>query len=74
MSTDKTRTIMDAIINNSRILLEKMCLGCKYTYHELLKICDFTESQLCFAILFLIRNGKISQFREDDVVYQLIEP
>lgn len=65
---------MDAIINNSRILLEKMCLGCKYTYPELLKICDFTESQLCFAILFLIRNGKISQFREDDVVYQLIEP
>lgn len=63
---------MDSIINNSKTLLNKMCYGCKYTYKELLKICNFTESQLCFAILCLLRDGKISQYREKEVVYELI--
>lgn len=49
-----------------------MRLGCKYTYRELQKICDFTETQLCFAILCLLRDGHISQYRETDVVYELI--
>lgn len=49
-----------------------MRLGCKYTYRELQKICDFTETQLCFAILCLLRDGHICQYRETDVVYELI--
>lgn len=63
---------MDLMIENSKILLEKMSVGCKYTYRELQKICDFTEPQLCFAILYLIRAGKILQYRESDVVYELL--
>lgn len=64
--------IMDSMTENSRILLEKMRLGCKYTYNELMKICDFTETQLCFAILYLLRAGKINQYRDTRVVYELI--
>lgn len=63
---------MDSIITNSKTLLDKMCYGCKYTYKELLKICNFTESQLCFAILYLLKNGIISQYRETNVVYELV--
>ncbi len=63
---------MESMIINSRKLLEKMNRGCKYTYHELLKLCELTETQLCFAIMFLLREGMISQYRESDVVYELI--
>ena len=64
--------VMESMIANSRILLEKMGYGCKYTYRELLKLCELTETQLCFAIMFLLREGRISQYREADVVYELI--
>lgn len=63
---------MDSMIQNSSILLDKMCLGCKYTYNELLKICEFTETQLCFAILYLLKDGKISQYRDNGVIYELV--
>lgn len=72
MNLKQIMKYMDSIINNSKILLNKMCYGCKYTYKELLRICNFTESQLCFAILCLLRDGKISQYREKEVVYELI--
>ncbi len=49
-----------------------MRVGCKYTYRELLTICGFTETQLCFAILHLLKDGRISQYREADVVYELL--
>ena len=49
-----------------------MALGCKYTYQELLKICEFTDTQLCFAILRLLKDGKISQYRDKNVVYELV--
>ena len=64
---------MDSMILNSSILLDKMCLGSKYTYNELLKICGFTETQLCFAILCLLRDGKISQYRDNGVIYELVQ-
>lgn len=63
---------MESMITNSRILLERMSRGCKYTYHELLRICELTETQLCFAIMFLLREGMICQYREADVVYELV--
>lgn len=62
---------MDSIITNSRLLLEKMCIGCRYTYRELLRLCDFTELQLCYAILYLLKDGRISQYREAEVIYEL---
>lgn len=62
---------MDSMNKDSKFLLEKMCLGYKYTYRELLKICDFTETRLCFAILCLLRDGRLRQYRESDVVYEL---
>ncbi len=63
---------MDSIVKNSNILLNKMYLGCKYTYHELQRICNLSETQLCFAIMNLLRDGKICQYRDSDVVYELI--
>ncbi|MDE5655821.1 MAG: hypothetical protein K2I19_01915 [Muribaculaceae bacterium] len=63
---------MDLTTENSKTLLDKMRVGCKYTYRELLTICDFTETQLCFAILHLLKDGRISQYREADVVYELL--
>ena len=63
---------MDSIILNSKLLLEKMCIGCKYTYRELLRICGLTETQLCFAILRLLKDGKINQYRDTDVMYELL--
>ncbi|MDE5662556.1 MAG: hypothetical protein K2L35_07780 [Muribaculaceae bacterium] len=63
---------MDTITINSKYLLEKMRLGCKYTYRELLKLCDFTETQLCFAILALVRAGKMNRYREHEVMYELV--
>ncbi len=60
------------MIKNSKILLDRMCYGCKYTYEELLKICNFTETQLCFAILCLLKEGRISQYRDRSVIYELI--
>lgn len=63
---------MDSIIKNSKTLLSRMTLGCKYTYNELLKICEFTDTQLCFAIMRLLKDGKISQYRDKKVVYELI--
>lgn len=63
---------MDTITINSKYLLEKMRLGCKYTYRELLKLCDFTETQLCYAILTLVRDGKMNRYREHEVMYELV--
>lgn len=63
---------MDSIIKNSMTLLSRMAHGCKYTYQELLKICEFTDTQLCFAILRLLKDGKISQYRDKNVVYELV--
>jgi len=63
---------MDLIKKNSNALLTIMREGCKYTYSELLRICGFTETQLCYAIMSLLKEGKICQYRESRVVYELI--
>ncbi len=63
---------MDLITQNSMQLLGTMSVGCKYTYRELQKKSDLPETQLCFAILSLIRDGVIHQYRDTDVVYELI--
>ncbi len=63
---------MDLTTENSKTLLDNMCAGYKYTYRELLTICNFTETQLCLAILRLLKDGRISQYREADVVYELL--
>ncbi len=63
---------MDLTMINSKILLDKMSLGYKYTYKELQKICNFTETQLCFALLHLMKAGRIAQYRDSGVFYELI--
>ncbi|MDE5920356.1 MAG: hypothetical protein K2G82_01915 [Paramuribaculum sp.] len=62
---------MESIITNSRLLLEKMCIGGRYTYPELRRLCNFTEMQLCYAILYLLKDGRINQYRDTEVVYEL---
>lgn len=63
---------MTAIVQNSDNLLRKMKTDCVYTFYDLRNICDYSETELCFAILYMIKNGKIRQYRNDDVVYELI--
>lgn len=64
---------MDSIITNSNTLSSRMRSGCRYTFNELLKICGFTDTQLCFAILRLLKDGKIDQYRDGRVVYELTD-
>lgn len=63
---------MDLNIQNSMRLLDTMSIGYKYTYRELQEKCGFTETQLCLALLCLLRDGIISQYRDADVVYELL--
>lgn len=48
-----------------------MKCGCKYSFFELMKQCRLPDIQLCYALLELLREGKICQYREDEVVYEL---
>ncbi len=62
--------MIDKIIANSKSLLKKMNSGCRYTYYELLDICGLTETDLCYAILYLLRDGKMVQYRMQEVYYE----
>lgn len=62
---------MSVIIRNGKNLLQKMVAGCEYTFKELKRLCDITESELCMAVLYLIKEGKVRQYRTDSVYYQL---
>lgn len=63
---------MTAIIQNSSNLLLKMKSDCAYTFRELKSMCGYSETELCFAILYMIQKGKMRQYRNDDVFYELV--
>lgn len=59
-------------INDGKSLLAMMKEGYQYTFNELTELCGLKSTELCCAILCLIRDGKINQERMTDVVYQVV--
>ncbi len=60
------------VMINAMNLFEKLIAGYRYTFNELLSICNYTSTELCMALLYLIREGKVMQYRQHQVVYQMI--
>lgn len=62
---------MSAIIKNGKSLFRKMKGGCEYTFNELKKLCGYEDTDLCFAVMYLIKEGQVVQYRTNDVYYQV---
>lgn len=63
---------MATVMLNARNLFKKLIAGYRYTFNDLLSICNYPPTELCMALLYLIREGKMRQYREHQVVYQPI--
>ncbi|MBQ4525504.1 MAG: hypothetical protein IJA00_05450 [Bacteroidaceae bacterium] len=59
------------IVEDSNHIYEQLSQGIKYLYHELQELTRMDDTQLCLAICQLIRDGRISQRQEDNLVYYL---
>lgn len=59
------------IVEDSNHIYEQLSQGIKYLYHELQELTRMDDTQLCLAICQLIRDGRISQRHEDNLVYYL---
>lgn len=59
------------IVEDSNHIYEQLSQGIKYLYHELQELTRMNDTQLCLAICQLIRDGRISQRQEDNLVYYL---
>lgn len=59
------------IVEDSNHIYELLSQGIKYLYHELQELTRMDDIQLCLAICQLIRDGRISQRQEDNLVYYL---
>lgn len=60
------------VMLNAKNLFMKLVAGTQYTFNDLLSICNYPPTELCMALLYLIREGKMRQYREQQVVYQPI--
>ena len=57
---------------NAESIMEVMKSGYRYTLHKLQEITEFGTTELCMAILVLIRDKRIRQFQcEEGVCYVL---
>lgn len=59
------------IVEDSNHIYEQLSQEIKYLYHELQELTRMDDTQLCLAICQLIRDGRISQRQEDNLVYYL---
>lgn len=59
------------IIEDSNHIYGMLSNGIKYLYHELQELTHMDDTQLCLAICQLIRDGRINQHIEDNLVYYL---
>ena len=58
--------------NNAEKVFAKMKMGYRYTLNKLQEITEFGTTELCMAILVLIRDKRVSQFQcEEGVCYVL---
>ena len=63
---------MSVITSNGRNLLHMMVTGYEYTFNELMKLCCYSDTELCLAVLYLIKEGKVKQYRTHDIYYQVV--
>ena len=55
------------VTSNAKSLLRKLIAGYQYTFNDLLSICGYAPTDLCMAILYLIKEGKMRQYRLQQV-------
>lgn len=61
------------MIGNAEKIMEVMIKGLRYTLAKLQEITSFGTTELCMAILLLIRDNKVKQFQcEEGVCYVAI--
>lgn len=65
------KTSLKTIIEDSNRIYEMLSNGIKYLYHELQELTHMDDTQLCLAICQLIRDGRICQQAEANLVYYL---
>ena len=70
----KTKTMdRNKMIGNAEKIMEVMIKGLRYTLAKLQEITSFGTTELCMAILLLIRDNKVKQFQcEEGVCYVAI--
>ena len=60
------------MMKNAEKIMKVMKTGYRYTLAKLQEITAFGSTELCMAILFLIRDERVKQFQcEDGVCYVL---
>ena len=65
---------MNRMKKNAEKIMEVMKLGYKYTLSKLEEITSFGSTELCMAILVLIRDKRVRQFQcEEGVCYVLVK-
>ena len=58
------------MIGNAQKIMQVMIKGYRYTLAKLQEITSFGPTELCMAILLLIRDNKVKQFQcEEGVCY-----
>lgn len=61
------------MMGNAEKIMEVMIKGLRYTLAKLQEITSFGTTELCMAILLLIRDNKVKQFQcEEGVCYVAI--
>lgn len=61
------------MIGNAQKIMQVMIKGYRYTLAKLQEITSFGTTELCMAILLLIRDNKVKQFQcEEGVCYVAI--
>lgn len=59
------------IVEDSNHIYEQLSQGIKYLFYELQELTRMSDTQLCLAICQLLRDGRISQYQEENLVYYL---
>lgn len=63
---------LKTIVEDSNRIYGQLSNGIKYLYHELQELTNMGDTQLCLAICQLLRDGRISQWQEENLVYYSI--
>ena len=62
------------MMKNAEKIMKVMKTGYRYTLAKLQEITAFGSTELCMAILLLIRDDRVKQFQcEDGVCYTLVK-
>ncbi|MBQ8867024.1 MAG: hypothetical protein IJ013_04805 [Bacteroidaceae bacterium] len=59
------------IVEDSNLIYRQLSDNIKYLYHELQELTRMSDTRLCLAICQLLRDGRICQQQEENLVYYL---